>query len=154
MKITAFFAPCLLVGCAIPGTLMPVEEAAGEKPIRYFTCSSPYLLEQDCSNAVGATHTVVVGDRPVGIAGSKDGAVVLVMGPVTASNVMTDQYIALQRAHNDAMNENYRAVRRYLDSKSVPVKRVRPIRRSETIDGYFLELGSDGYSLLKQLSPP
>jgi hypothetical protein len=66
----------------------------------------------------------------------------------------SNQFILCNPAHNTAVNENYRVVREYFDSKSVSVKRVRPVQRVATIDGYLLELGSDGYSLLKELSLP
>jgi hypothetical protein len=157
MKISVIVVSCLLSGCMAAGMGSSVVEAAvGEEPINtdLFTCTKPYLLEQDCSDWVRATRKVMVGDRRVAVAGSKDGTIVLVMEEDTASTVLARQISLHNPDRNEAANENYRVVRAYLDSKSVSVKRVRPVRTPARIDGYFLELGSDGYSLLKALSVP
>lgn len=155
VRITAAFASCLLLlGCAIPGMSVPVvEDAAGESPIipGLALCSKPYRLEQDCDG--WATRKVMVGNRPFGVAGSKDGTIVLLMDTPVA--ILAPQLTIANKAHNEAMNENYRALRKFLDSKSIAVKRVRPLRTIDgRIEGYFLELGSDGYSLVKELSAP
>lgn len=155
MKISLVLALCLLSGCITAGmSSSVVEEAAGEKPIRTggLTCKDPYLLEQDCSSTWGATRKVMVGNRRVAVAGSKDGTIVLIMEADTASTLLANQVSLHNPAHNEAVNENYRVVRAYFDSKSVSVKRVRPVQAPARIDGYILELGSDGYSLLKELS--
>jgi hypothetical protein len=157
MKVPVVFASCLLYGCVTAGmSSSVVEAAAGEKPISTggLSCKDPYLLEQDCSNFLGATRKVMVGNRRVAVAGSKDGTIVLLMEPDTASTVLANQVGFHNPAHDEAVNENYRVVRAYFDSKSVSVKRVRAVRAPERIDGYILELGSDGYSLLKELSLP
>jgi hypothetical protein len=96
----------------------------------------------------------MVGNRRVAVAGSKDGTIVLVMEEDTASTVLARQISLHNTERNEATNENYRVVRAYFDSKSVSVKRVRVVRMPAMIDGYILELGSDGYSLLKELSLP
>jgi hypothetical protein len=157
MKIAVVFASCLLSGCVTSGmTSSVVEAAAGEKPISTggLSCTDPYLLEQDCSNFWGATRKVMVGNRRVAVAGSQDGTIVLLMEVDTASVVLGNQIGLPNPAHDEAVNENYRVVRAYFDTKSVSVKRVRAVRAPERIDGYILELGSDGYSLLKELSLP
>jgi hypothetical protein len=157
MKVFVVFASCLLSGCITAGMSSPVvEAAAGEEPIFAdgLTCTKPYLLEQDCSDWVRATRKVVVGNRHVAVAGSKDGTIVLVMEVDTASTVLARQISLHNPERNEAANENYRVVRVYFDSKSVSVKRVRPVRTPARIDGYILELGSDGYSLLKELTVP
>ena len=157
MKFYVVVASCLLSGCITAGMSSPVvEAAAGEEPINtdFFTCTKPYLLEQDCSNTWGATRRVMVGNRHVAVAGSKDGTIVFLMEADTASTLLANQMSLHNPAHNEAVNENYRVVRAYFDSKSVSVKRVRAVRIPARIDGYILELGSDGYSLLKELSLP
>lgn len=157
MKIFLVIALCLLSGCMTAGMSSPVvEAAAGEEPISTggLTCKKPYLLEQDCSNTWGATRKVMVGHRHVAVAGSKDGTIVLLQEVDTASTVLANQVSLHNPAHNEAVNENYRVVRAYFDSKSVSVKRVRVVRSPARIFGYILELGSDGYSLLKELSVP
>jgi len=157
MKISVVAASCLLSGCMTAGMSSPVVEAAsGEEPISSvdLSCTKPYLLEQDCSDWVRATRKVMVGNRRVAVAGSKDGTIVLVMEEDTASTVLARQISLHNTERNEATNENYRVVRAYFDSKSVSVKRVRVVRMPAMIDGYILELGSDGYSLLKELSVP
>jgi hypothetical protein len=157
MKISLVIVSCLLFGCITAGTSSTVvESAAVEKPIHSgaLTCKDPYLLEQDCSNTWGATRKVMVGNRRVAVAGSKDGTIVLLMEADTASTLLANQVSLHNPTHNEAVNENYRVVREYLDSKSVSVKRVRPVQAPARIDGYILELGSDGYGLLKELSLP
>jgi hypothetical protein len=157
MKISVVFASCLLSGCITAGMSTPVvEAAAGEEPIFAdgLTCTKPYPLEQDCSDWVRATRKVMVGNRHIAVAGSKDGTIVLVMEEDTASTVLARQISLHNPERNEAANENYRVVRAYLDSKSVSVKRVRVVRTPARIDGYILELGSDGYSLLKALPAP
>jgi hypothetical protein len=154
MKISVAVASCLLCGCV---TTNVVQEAAAEKPIRAggVSCTDPYLLEQDCSEVRGATRRVMVGNRPVAVAGSKDGTIVLVVDADATFNLFVGTPLLLNNPrHDKAVNENYRVVRAYFDSKSVSVKRVRPIQGVDSIDGYILELGSDGYSLLKELPAP
>jgi hypothetical protein len=157
MKISVIVASCVLSGCMTAGmSSSVVEAAAGEEAIFSdgLTCTKPYLLEQDCSDWVRATRKVMVGNRRVAVAGSKDGTIVLVMEEDTASTVLARQIYLNNPARNEAANEDYRVVRAYFDSKSVSVKRVRPVRTPARIDGYILELGSDGYSLLKELTLP
>jgi hypothetical protein len=154
MKISVVFALCLLCGCV---TTNVVQEATAEKPIRTggLSCTNPYMLEQDCSEVRGATRRVMVGNRPVAIAGSKDGTIVLVVDANATFNLFVGTPLLLNNPrHDKAVNENYRVIRAYLDSKSVPVKRVRPVQGVGSIDAYILELGSDGYSLLKELPVP
>jgi hypothetical protein len=133
-----------------------VEAAAGEEPISTagLSCTNPYLLEQDCSNFWGANRPVMVGNRRVAIARSADGTIGFIMEEHRPSKVLAIQTELQNPARNEAVNENYRVVRSYFDSKSISVKRVRPVRGVSSIDGYILELGSDGYSLLKDLSVP
>ena len=157
MNIFLVFALCMLSGRMTAGMSSPVVDAAvGEEPISMggLTCKKPYLLEQDCSNTWGATRKVMVGNRRVAVAGSKDGTIVLLQEVDTASTVLANQISLHNPAHNEAVNEHYRVVRAYFDSKSVSVKRVIPVQSARSIDGYILELGSDGYSLLKELSVP
>lgn len=157
MKTFLFIALCLLSGCVTAGMgSKVVDEAAAEKPISTLelTCNKPYVLEQDCSNTWGATRKVLVGNRHVAVAGSKDGAIVLLQEVDTASTVLANQISLNNPAHNEAVNENYRVVRAYFDSKSVSVRRVRAVRSPARIFGYILELGSDGYSMLKEQSVP
>ena len=158
MKIYVVVVSCLLSGCMAAGMSSPVvEAAAGEEPIFAdgLTCTKPYLLEQDCSEVRGATRRVMVGNRPVAVAGSKDGTIVLVVDADATFNLFVGTPLLLNNPrHDKAVNENYRVVRAYFDSKSVSVKRVRVVRMPAMIDGYILELGSDGYSLLKELSLP
>jgi hypothetical protein len=154
MKIFLIFAACLLSGCV---TTSVVQEAAGETPIRSgrVSCTYPYLLEQDCSEVRGATRRVMLGNRPVAVAGSKDGTIVLVVDADATFNIFVGTPLLLNNPRHDrAVNENYRVVRAYFDSKSVTVKRVRPVQGVGSIDAYILELGSDGYSLLKELPVP
>jgi hypothetical protein len=154
MKIFFIFASCLLSGCV--ATTSVVGSAAGEKPITLsgLSCTNPYLLEQDCSNFSGATRKVMVGNRRVAVAGSKDGTIVLLMDADTGFSEFIRPLLLSNPTHDTAVNENYRVVRAYFDSKSVSVKRVRPVQSARSIDGYILELGSDGYGLLKELSVP
>lgn len=141
-----------LIGCA---TTTTVSTSSDNEAINTLTmsCSSPYALTQDCSIWSGATRTVYIRGFEVKVAASKDGKVILVMDANIIKNTLFDNPFTFNsKTHSDASNSSYHAIRTILDKNSIGVTKVRPLKLLGNVDGYILELTSDGYSLLIPLT--
>ena len=115
------------------------------------SCSKPYELTQDCSVLSGAKRKIWIQGHKIKIAGSADGKIVLVMDPhpfLTAA--ITGATFWLADAQSAENNESFYQVRSLLQAKGVEIIKVVPINSFGSIDGYFLELDKDGYSILKE----
>jgi hypothetical protein len=152
MKSTLLCVCVALGGCA---STPVIDQAVAEDSINTvaMTCSSPYPLEQDCSIWSGATKQVVVGGRPIKVAGSADGKIILVMDPNIFANSMKDFFLLNSPTHSKANNISVLVLQEFLASKGVLIKRVRPLRSFGNTDGYVLELETDGYSHLSSMQP-
>jgi hypothetical protein len=145
------FAVVTLTGC-----VSTVSDSMGESMINGMTmsCSKPYPLTQDCSIWSGATRRILVEDYKVKVAATEDGDVVLVMDGSPGMSALKDQLLpfSLGKHGSTASNNSYTALRNFFDSAGVAVTRVRPVGSMGSIMGYVLELKSDGYSLLTDLT--
>jgi len=129
-----------------------VTDAQGNESLNTLgvTCSSPYVLSQDCSNFSGATNTVVIDGFEVKLAGSTDGKFVMVMDANLVSNSFSDIFTLNSKTHSDASNMSYHVVKKILTTHNIKILRVLPMRSFGNTDGYVLELDNDGYQILTQ----
>lgn len=143
--LTIVFA-AMLVGCAEMPSVQEANDADAINTVS-MSCNSPYPLEQDCSIWSGATRNISPGGFEVKVAASADGKVILVMDSKLFSNLLLGG-----STHSKASNDSFHAVKKTLDSAGIKINRVRTLRSFGNVDGYILELDSDGYSLLKKPS--
>jgi hypothetical protein len=141
----------LLAGCASTHTVQDANDADTINTLS-MSCSSPYALEQDCSIWSGATRSIVIEGFEVKVGASKDGKIILIMDSKLISNSFSDVFTLNSPTHSKASNNSYYAVREVLNKEGIIVNRVRPLRSFGNVDGYVLELASDGYTLLKKYS--
>ena len=129
-----------------------VTDANGNESIStlWMTCSNPYVLTQNCSAWNGAAKEIEINGFEINIAGSENGKVVLVMDSDWLSNVLGDVFTLNSPTHSEATNTSFDVIKNVLKEKGIVLKKVIPVQSSGNIDGYIVELGSDGY---KELLP-
>jgi hypothetical protein len=155
MKTALILLSCaaLLFGCAAKTKI--AKEALGEDPINVYriTCSKPYKLTQDCSFWTGAARDIAINGLEIKICGNDGGDVVVVMDGNATANYFKEFFtLNHENYHSDGTNNSFEAVKKVLLKAGVEIYRVRVIYNPQGIDGYVLELSSDGYSLLKKYS--
>lgn len=123
-------------------------------PVGFVTCKKPYLLEQDCSYFSGATRTVEFDGHKLRIAGSNDGRILMVTEDSPILHGVTDGLtLGFSDTRSDANIECFEVVKVKLLSSNINIIRtIKIVDGYGRIDGYLLELDSDGYSLLKEYS--
>ena len=141
-----------LAGCAATPTVPDTSDAESINTIS-MTCQSPYELAQDCSGWSGATRTVMIDGFEVKVAGSADGKVILVMDAHLMANTFSDIGLLNSPTNSKASNDSFYAVRSLMTAAGIQIQRVRPLRSFGNVNGYILELTSDGYTVLKHHSP-
>ena len=138
----------IIMGCA---STPVVEGAEDEISTVSMSCKKPYILTQDCSAWSGAKRTIELEGFEIKVAANEAGDVILVMDAHPFSRSMLEA-ISLNIGkdhHSVASNNSFEAVRRVLAEDGRSIVRFRPVASFSNIDGYVLELDSDGYSLLK-----
>ena len=117
----------------------------------WVTCERPYHLTQDCSGWTGAKREVCLGGKPVKVAATEDGKVVLVMDPHPLMDAtLRGASLFTYDPQSKGSYESYNAVRSLFEAHRINVLEVRPMGSTGSIYGYFLVLQDDGYSVLKQ----
>ena len=153
--IVTFFpvaAIVMIAGCASTHTVYATNKEEILSTFRV-TCNDPYKLTQDCSNAMGARRTIRIGDKKIKIAGTEDGKTVLIMDAHPIRNAaLTGATLFLYNAQSKENNYSYTRVRWALEQNGIHILKVVPMYSTGSVDGYFLELDGDGYSVLKQYS--
>lgn len=148
----------LLITAALSGcsTTPAVPEAMGEDTISGITmsCKKPYVLTEDCSVWSGAKRSIELEGFPVKVGASEDGKTVLVMDARLFSNAFKEGFTLnlAEDYQTVAANNSFEAVQKVLRKDGVTINKVRPIVTLGRINGYVLELDSDGYSTLQQFS--
>jgi len=119
----------------------------------WVTCERPYHLTQDCSEWTGAKREVRLGGKPVKVAASQDGKIVLVMDPHPLTHAtLRGASLFTYDAQSKGSYESYDAVRSLFEVHQINVLEVKPMGSTGSIYGYFLVLQDDGYSVIKQAS--
>ena len=139
----------VLSACAATPSVTGADDTATLNTLTT-TCKKPYRLTQDCSIWSGATRKIDLGGFIVKTGASADGKVVLVMDSNLVSNTYADLLTLNSPTHSAASNNSFYAVKRLLDKAGIKILRIRPLRSFGNVDGYVLELKSDGYSMLKK----
>lgn len=142
-----------IASCASAPSVKEENEADTLSSLR-MSCGSPYPLTQDCSGWSGAKRKITIEGFDVKVAASADGKIILVMDAKLVANTAADMFSFTFNSptHSKASNNSFYAVRKVLDKEGVKIKRVRPLRSFGNVDGYAVELESDGYTLLKKYS--
>ena len=143
-------AAIMVAGCA---STEIVQGAHKEEMVSTFrvTCNNPHKLTQDCSNAMGAKRTIRIADKKIKVAGTEDGKTVLIMDAHPLRNaVLTGVTLFMYDAQSEENNYSYMRVKWALEKNGIHILKVVPMYSTGSVDGYFLELDGDGYSVLKQ----
>ena len=149
MKWIIYVVVFFLIGCVRTAI---VADSEGNKMINSITmsCKKPYVFTQDCSAWSGATRKITVDDFDVVVAGSEDGSTILVMDSHSFIDVLTeDPFILNKPTLSRASNNSFYAVKRVLKQKDITIQKVTALGFLGDIDGYVLELDTDGYRYLK-----
>lgn len=150
-NITIISIIILLTGCISTASIEEADKSGTINTLS-MSCSKPYPLEQDCSFFSGATRKLVIDGFTVKIGGSSDGKIILIMDTQLYSMPLSEFLLLNSPSHSVAANNSYVAVKKILEKNNIQINRVRALRSLGNIDGYTLELASDGYSALKAYS--
>ncbi len=133
----------------LPETFEPVARLEDSFLSSEFHCRSHFNFTQDCTSFPFYTslkRKVRLDEIQIRAAATSDGRVIAFY-PDAAPKLFSGVSVS------DLSNVAYRAVKRVLDANGVEIIRVRALRLDQFIQGYVLELGSDGYSILQQAPP-
>lgn len=151
--IATLLLAAFVTGCS---TTPAVPESMGEDTISGITmgCKKPYLLTQDCSVWTGAKRSIELEGFPVKVGASEDGKTVFIMDAKLFSNAFKEGFtMNLSEDYQTvAANNSFEAVQKVFLDRGVRIERVRPIVTMGRVNGYVLELDSDGYSVLKEFT--
>ncbi|MGB0458836.1 MAG: hypothetical protein ACPGGM_02340 [Porticoccaceae bacterium] len=148
MKWIIYVVIFFLIGCVHTAV---VTDAEGNKIINSITmsCKKPYVFTQDCSAWSGATRKITIDNFDVVVAGSEDGSTILVMDSHSFTDMLTeDPFILNKPTLSRASNNSFYAVKRALEEKDIIIQKVTALGFMGDIDGYVLELDTDGYQHL------
>jgi len=141
----------VLGGCGVVSTVEESDESATINTL-LMGCNSPYNLEQDCSMWSGATRKLIIDGFEVKVGATKSGKVILVMDSKLFSISPYELYLLNRPSHSIATNNSFVVVKKILSKNQIKINRVRALKSLGNVDGYVLELDSDGYSILKKFS--
>lgn len=153
MKKTLLFSFCALILSACASS-PSVDDSTGEAVISgvSMTCKKPYVLPQDCSIWSGAKRTITVDGFEINVAASESGDIILVMDAHIFKN-STKTGLSLFMAkdfQSEASNNSFEALKNVLLANGNKILKVRPVKTLSTINGYVLELDSDGYTKIRE----
>jgi len=139
-----------LMGCvAVPEVTS--SDTSGAINTVAITCKKPYKLTQDCNNWIGASRNISIGGFGAKVGATSDGKTILVMDPHPFKNMILSNPLLLNSPkHSKQTNSSFEAVRQNFVENGIKINRVRPLKSFGNIDGYIMELSSDGYSELKK----
>jgi hypothetical protein len=148
LGVLGIVSSVVAMGCASTAV---VEGADNEISALSMSCKKPYVFTQDCSIWSGAKRTIELEGFAIKVAANEPGDVILVMDAhAFARSMLEGVSLNIGKDHHSvASNNSFEAVRRVLASDGKSIIRFRPVTSFGNIDGYVLELDSDGYSLLK-----
>ncbi len=116
------------------------------------SCQKPYEFTQDCNNWAGASRKIIIDGFEIKVGATANGNTVLVMDAKLFANSLTSVFTVNSPKHSRASNNSFESVKKVFAQNNVKINRVRPLKSFANIDGYILELPSDGYSILKKYS--
>lgn len=147
--VTSALIVSLVAGCATVNTVSSSRDEYAI-PTSSMIPKPPYPLVQDYGALVGAKRTLSIDGTDVKVAATLDGKTVLIMDAHPILNGLQEPPFMLNfPIHSEAVNNGCLAVQKVLHDNRVEILMTRPIMEMGDIDGYVLELASDGYSVLK-----
>lgn len=132
---------------------IPEEHFAESMRYSAASCNKPYDITQDCNFFTGAEREIELNGYKAKVAGSENGKVILIVGDGHLLNSMSD---AFTLGYNDSRTEPSKKalnfIKRKLQKEGIQIIKITKLMSRGGIDGYFLELDGDGYSILKKYS--
>ncbi len=136
---------------------LDLDRAASEKigvdeeiPYAWFSCQAPYLLEQNCSDSLGARLNIEISGQRVKVAGSNSGEVILVMEDNYAAHSLVDQLtfnLGTLRAQHT--NTAFEIIESELVSNGFKLIKIIKLVSTGSVNGYILVVDGNGYAFLK-----
>ena len=149
--LTAVVLSFSLIGCATVPEVQNSDTSDALNTVK-LTCSEPYKITQDCNNWIGASRKISIDGFDIKIGATSKGNIVIVMDAKWLANSLANPFHLNNPTHSRASNNSFDAVKKILTQNNIKISRVRPLKSFGNIDGYILELSSDGYSVLKKYS--
>lgn len=116
-------------------------------------CNRPYKLTEDCSFWSGATRKIEINGVRAKIAGTADGKIILLMSGSHILNSIKDGLsLGIGDTRSKPTHKCLEVVKPLLQSMDIKILKVTKLVSYGAVDGYFLELSDDGFSILKGYS--
>jgi len=115
-----------------------VEISATPLHMLSMNCKKPFLLTQDCSTLFRSKRKIRINDEKVKISGSEDGKGILLM----KKSLMFD-------FKGKALKNVLGPIKDILKDEGINITRVMKVISGTSLNGYYIELDGDGYSILK-----
>ena len=135
----------LLSACGTVTAIVPDAEGVDHISAIGMGCNKPYKLTQDCSGFSGATRLIEVSDFRFKIAGSEDGAIVLMMGAKPTSDAWSGKSA-------ETANIAYEVTKKVLAENGVTVTKAEPVSSGAMLAGYVITTSGDAYTILRTMT--
>ncbi|NOX69976.1 MAG: hypothetical protein GXP15_12365 [Gammaproteobacteria bacterium] len=132
-----------LSACGTVSTIVPDAEGAKRISAIGLGCNKPYKFTQDCSGFSGATRRIELSNVQFKIAGTEDGAIVLMMGAKQMSDAVSGK-------SSETANIAYEVTKKFLLGEGVQISLVEPVASGSLLAGYIITTDSNTYSLLSK----
>ncbi len=132
-----------LAGCGTVTAIVPDAEGVEHISVLGMSCKKPHMLTQDCSGFSGATRLIEVSEFRFKMAGSEDGAIVLMMGAKPNSD-------AWKGKSAETANVAYEVTKKLLLDNGINISSVEPVSSGSMLSGYVIKTDGDAYALLSE----
>ena len=117
------------------------------------SCSNPYEITQDCNFLTGPELEVEINGVGAKIGASTNGMVILLTSDSSVLNSITDGLtLGIADTRTEPAQKAFEIIKSTLQKEGIKIIRITKLVSIGAIDGYFIELNADGYSILKQFS--
>jgi hypothetical protein len=135
----------LLAACGTVTAIVPDAEGVDHISAIGMGCNKPYKLTQDCSGFSGATRLIELSEFRFKIAGSEDGAVVLMMGAKPTSDAWSGKSA-------ETANVAFEVTKKALVENGITVTKVEPVSSGSMLAGYIITTSGDAYAILREMT--
>ena len=117
------------------------------------SCGNPYEITRDCNFFSGPEREIEINGVGAKIGASANGMVILVASDSIVLNSITDGLtLGISDTRTEPAKKAFEIIKSTLRKEGIQIIRITKLVSMGAIEGYFLELSADGYSILKKFS--
>lgn len=148
-------AACMLLQLLLTTAQAAVRNVpANPLNARNVTCDFPVRLTRDCSIWQGATRPIAFDRYRMTLAADRNGRTILLskLRPEPSHNGPEFGSALASPAPRYSSADAIRRLEAALEDRGIRLERLRPLRRGQRVDGYFLEFSANAYDYLAQFT--